>query len=136
MAWTQTLESSTSSPRGFWPNPNKEKFLRKQAPWRKTKKKPQENFCFYEWTNQSFNYSAGAEVSTSNRFDLLSEEDHWKDMDPSTDQIIPTEDDVVLPDYVSFNKFMQNDYLFYDCNYYLYGKNKNFVQVISPVLLP
>ena len=65
--------------------------MRKQAPWRKTKKKkPQENFCFYEWTNQSFSYSAGAEVSTSNRFDLLSEEDHWKDMDPSTDQIIPT----------------------------------------------
>ena len=92
--------------------------MRRQAPWRKSKKNPQEYFYFYDWTNQSFNRLGGAEVTTSNRYELLSEEDHWNDLDPSTSQIEPTEE-VVLPDCFSFNKFMLNDNLIYDCNYYM-----------------
>ena len=97
--------------------------MRRQAPWRKSKKNPQEYFYFYDWTNQSFNRLGGAEVTTSNRYELLSEEDHWNDLDPSTSQIEPTEE-VVLPDCFSFNKFMLNDNLIYDCNYYMYERKK------------
>ena len=65
--------------------------MRKQAPWRKTKKKPQEYLCSYDWTNYTFNFLGDAEVTTSNRFELLLEEDHWNDLDPSTYQIEPAE---------------------------------------------
>ena len=110
MAWTLTPDSSTFSPRGFWPHPDKEKFIRKQPPWRIPKKrKPQESLCYYDCVNQSFYYAKGTEVTTSNRYDLLSEEEDLKnDQDPSTDQITPTEV-VVLPDDFTYDKFMLNN---------------------------
>ena len=106
--------------------------MRKKAPWRKIKKKPQEFLCSYDWTNCTFNFSGGAEVTTSNRFLLFSEEDHWNNLDPSTDQIDPTE--VILPynsDKLLYTKKIF-DNLNNDCNYYVYEKNKNFCSGYFP----
>ena len=63
---------------------------------------------------------------------MLSEEDHWKDSDPYNDQITPIEDGVILPHYISFDKFLQIDNMLYDHNYYMFERNKNFCSGYFP----
>ena len=123
---------STSSPGGFWPNPRKENFFRKQAPWRRNIKKPQEFPRVYDWTSNSFSSLGGAEMTTSNRFLLLSEEDQCSNLDPPIDQIEP-EDIILSP---NFKKLLYtnniSDELNNDCNYYVFEKNKNFCSGYFP----
>ena len=132
MAWTRTKDSILSSPEGFWPNPQKEKFCKKQAPWGSPKNRnPQGILSSYDWTTQSFSYYQGAEVTTSNKFELLTEEDLLAS-DPSVDQIIPEEDGIILPDYVTLNNFIHNKNNLFDKTYYMYEKNKNFCSGYFP----
>ena len=133
MAWTRTNGSTPSSPEGFWPNPQKEKFFRKQAPWRYSKNRNTQGIlCSYDWSTQSFNYYKGAEVTTYNKFELLTEEENLQTSNPYDDQIVPAEDGIILPHYVSLESFLQTDSILYDQNYYLYDKNKNFCSGYFP----
>ena len=133
MAWTRTKNSTQSSPEGFWPNPQKENFCRKQAPWRSPKNRnPQGILCSYDWSTQSFNHYQGDEVTTYNKFELLTEEENLQTSNPDDDQILPEENGIILPDYISLDNFIHNDSTLYDQNYYMYDKNKNFCSGYFP----
>ena len=73
---------------------------------------------FYNWLDQTFEYSRSVEAYTSNRYSPLSEEE---------DQILP-EEEVILPD---FNYVMLNE-LFLNNNYYVFNKNYNFCSGYFP----
>ena len=133
MGWTFTPGSNTTSPRGFWPHPDKERFYRKQAPWKvPRKRKPQGCYYFYNYKEESVYHVKGAEVTTSNRFQVLSEEEVTKNrQDPSNDQI-PSTEDVILPEDCSFYNFMMNNDKINNIDYYMYDKNKNFCSGYFP----
>ena len=81
---------SPGSPVGFWPNPEKECFYRVQTPpWvvpRKRKSKGDSQEFYYDLYDEELKWKYSGEVTTSNRFDLLSQEDvhfsstHQEDM--------------------------------------------------------
>ena len=70
---------SPGSPVGFWPNPEKECFYRVQTPpWvvpRRKKPKGDSQEFFYDFYDEELIWKYSGEVTTSNRFDVLSQED-------------------------------------------------------------
>ena len=96
MAWSFPLKSINKSPTGFWPHPEKERFHRKQTPWkvpkkRKSKGRYHQSNLFYDHQKESVQYRVSDEVITYNRFMVLTEEDSL------VDQIIPPEE-ISLPE--------------------------------------
>ena len=73
---------------GFWPHPEKENFYKRQAPWKVPKKRKSKGkyYHYYHHSKESVQFTAHAEVTTSNRFLVLTEEDS------SVNQISPPEE--------------------------------------------
>ena len=70
---------SPRSPVGFWPNPDKEYFYKVQTPpWaipRKRKPKGDSQEFYYDLSDEELKWKHSGEITTSNRFELLSQED-------------------------------------------------------------
>ena len=125
MAWTQKLDGGTVSPEKGNSKSVRYK-CRKQAPWRSLRKcRNQEDFdfIFYNWTSQNFEYTRGVEACTSNKFQILSEEDK-----------IQSQEDVLLPNF--YNIMLNNDVKLLNKNYYVYNKNVNVCSGYFPSPIP
>ena len=81
------------SPVGFWPNPDKEYFYKVQTPpWllpKKRKPKGDTQEFYYDLSDEELKWKHSGEITTSNRFDLLSQEDNYfsltnKEVTPSS----------------------------------------------------
>ena len=99
MARSFLLESTnTYSPKGFWPHPSEELFYKDQTPWKvpkKRKSRGRSNF-YYDHMLESVQYKKCEEVITSNRFQILTEEDSTLSKTSPQEEKNPYEEDRIL----------------------------------------
>ena len=141
----QVHDDRTQTPKGFWPHPKKELFYKYLTPWkvpsrRKTKGRSR---MYYDFDKESIQHTPCEELITSNRFQLLTEEDsipiynlpQEEKNEPdepehslyASNSLIPESDDDLFSDINSFDNFMlKDDKHLNNSNYYLYNRNKDF----------
>ena len=73
------MQRTPSSPEGFWPNLDKEFFYKTQTPpWllpKKRKTKGDTPKYYFDLTDEELKWEQSGEVTTSNRYELLDQED-------------------------------------------------------------
>ena len=141
------------SPKGFWPHPNEELFHKLLTPWKvPRKRKPRgRSRLYYDHALESVQYRQCEEAITSNRFQILSEEDSANPITQAQEEKSPLKNDYSLQqtlysDYVSTKKneddYTETDslskFLIYDDkisnnnNFFMYNKNKKFCSGYFP----
>ena len=143
MAWPSPLDNRNNSPTGFWPHPDEEDFYRKQTPWKVPKKRKSKGKkqLYYDHITEDVQFTVGEEITTYNRFQLLSDDEHVDNQIVPTDKIDNSAEmqiqQAVFSEERSFSNFMNNNNKISNNNYYFCMKEiKTFVQVTSQTLLP
>ena len=79
---------------GFWPHPEKENFYKRQAPWKVPKKRKSKGkyYHYYDHQKESVQFTVGAEVTTYNRFLVLTEEDSLVNQITPPEEVSPPEE--------------------------------------------
>ena len=140
MAWTFSLECLNKSLSGFWPHPDKEDFFKKQTPWKvpKKRKSKDKSYLYFDHQKESIQLSVGDEITTSNRFQVLTEDDLLVDQIFSPEDVF-SQDETQPPEETffseerSFYNFMNIDNkCINNNNYFLYERNKNFCSGYFP----
>ena len=132
---------------GFWPHPEKENFNKRQAPWKVPKKRKSKGkyYHYYDHSKESVQFTVGAEVTTSNRFQVLTEEDSLANQIFPPEEVSPPEERMFAdiqtqpPEETSFSEersffdFMNKDNkCINNNNYFLFERNKNFCSGYFP----
>merc|ERR1711874_882902 len=83
---------------GFWPHPEKENFHKRQAPWKVPKKRKSKGkyYHYYDHSKESVQFTVGDEVTTTNRFLALTEEDSSVNQILLPEEVSPPEEKLLI----------------------------------------